>query len=74
MATCPNCGRYLNENHRCRGGLRRFARAATIAGIGAVGGWAASPLLMPNPHPALVVMMAILGGTLVTAVVNALKP
>lgn len=41
MATCPDCGRYLHDQHRCKGRwriqLRMLAwtlRSAVISGVG----------------------------------------
>ncbi len=39
MATCPNCGRFLDADHRCRGVWRLRLRVwSRVAAGGAAGG------------------------------------
>ena len=38
MSTCPDCGQYLADGHRCGGRWRKRRRAAIAALIGALAG------------------------------------
>ena len=67
MATCPRCGGFLHENHRCRGRWRR-ARSASWTSAGVASGAASAWLLAERPAIALIATCGLLGAVLVTAV------
>ena len=68
MATCPHCGGFLHDHHRCRGRWWRRGREAGAAVVGASAGGAAAFGLAERPAVALVVTCGLLGAVLVTAV------
>ena len=68
MATCPRCGGFLHDNHRCRGRWRRLARTASWTGTGLAAGGASSFLFTEQPAVALIATCGVLGVVLVTAV------
>jgi hypothetical protein len=53
MATCPHCGDYLSEGHRCLGKELRMARMAGIALSGALLGAVVVSLLVEHPPAVL---------------------
>ena len=68
MATCPNCGGFLHDHHRCRGRWRRRLRSAVWTLAGMAGGAAVSFSFPERPALALIATCALLGAVLVTAV------
>lgn len=68
MATCPRCGGFLHENHRCRGRWRQYARTASWTGAGLASGAASSFLFAEPPAVALIATCSVLGAVLVNAV------
>ena len=68
MATCPHCGGFLHDRHRCRGRWRRSARSAAWTLAGVVGGAVLSFAFTERPAIALIATCALLGAVLVTAV------
>ena len=39
MATCPKCGGYLGNHHRCRGNARRVLREVSLGVAGGIAGF-----------------------------------
>ena len=68
MATCPSCGGFLHDRHRCRGRWRRRLRSAAWNLAGAGGGVAVSFAFTERPALGLIATCALLGAVLVTAV------
>jgi hypothetical protein len=75
MATCPDCGQYLADDHVCSGERRRRRRRtdAASAGVGGVLG-AALPFLWPGYHVGAlaVAITTALGITIAVALARAL--
>jgi hypothetical protein len=67
MATCPKCGGYLSDDHRCCGAWRHIARTMGVALGGAVFGVVAVLVLAEHPSKSLLVVAGLLGAVLVTA-------
>jgi hypothetical protein len=68
MATCPYCGDYLSEGHRCLRKELRMARTAGAALSGRAVGYRATSAVFEH-HPALLLATTgLLGALLVTAV------
>jgi hypothetical protein len=68
MATCPGCGDYLGEGHRCFGKELRVMRMLSTALLGALFGVVTVSVLVEQPPPLLLGVIGILGASLVTAV------
>jgi hypothetical protein len=67
MATCPKCGGYLSDDHRCFGAWRHIARTMAVALAGAIFGVVAVLVLAEHPSPSLLGAIGLLGAVLVTA-------
>jgi hypothetical protein len=67
MATCPHCGGFLHEHHRCRGRWWRRGRQATAALIGASAGALVAFWIADGPPMALILTCGLLGAVLITA-------
>jgi hypothetical protein len=67
-ATCPNCGDYLSEGHRCSGKELRVMRMLSTALLGALFGVVTVSVLVEQPTALLLAVIGILGASLVTAV------
>ncbi len=73
MATCPKCMGYLDEGHKCPGGVwTRVGKAILTVGVGATVGIVAVYAIEERPLAALVLAGAALGAVLATAVRQAL--
>lgn len=72
MATCPRCGSFLDEKHRCRGLWRRRGRTAGWFVVGAGAGFVSAFMVSEGPAPELIVACTLLGAVLVSAVRHAL--
>lgn len=66
MATCPRCGGFLDEHHRCRGPWRFYIRTLTVAVLGALIGSLAVLVFNEQPATAFIIVMALLGAVLLT--------
>lgn len=73
MATCPQCGGFLTDGHRCRGGWRRAGRYAIVSAVGALLGYLATFASFENPAGALVAVVTLLGAVLALAVWRSLR-
>jgi putative flippase GtrA len=74
MATCPRCGGFLGEKHRCRGLWRRWGKTAGWFVIGAGAGYVFSFMLTEGPAPPeLIITCTLLGAVLVSAVRHTLS-
>jgi hypothetical protein len=67
MATCPKCGGYLSDDHRCFGAWRHIARTMGLALAGAVFSVVAVLVLAEHPSKSLLAVAGLLGAVLVTA-------
>lgn len=67
MATCPQCGGYLRQGHKCWGARRRLM-SAWLAFVGAAAGFLLPWALLDRPAGALLVVTAALGAILTLAV------
>ena len=67
MATCPECGDYLDADHHCLGAWRRIGIATVVAAVGGTGVVVALYGFMDRPAPALVMVAAVLGAVLARA-------
>jgi hypothetical protein len=67
MATCPKCGGYLSDDHRCFGAWRHIARTMGAALIGALFGVIAVSTLADRPTNLLLGVAGLLGAVLVGA-------
>jgi hypothetical protein len=71
MATCPRCGGFLDEQHRCSGIWRlrlRAGRDVLLGGlVGGTGGWLFLTVVNGQPSLASIVVTALLGMALVLA-------
>jgi hypothetical protein len=67
MATCPKCGGYLSDDHRCFGAWWQIVRTIGVAFAGAVFGIVAVVALAEHPSTSLLGAMGLLGAVLVTA-------
>jgi hypothetical protein len=71
VATCPRCGGFLNEHHRCTGLWRlrlRAWRAVLLGGIvGSVGGSLLLSAFIGQPSWLSIAVTALLGMILVVA-------
>ena len=73
MATCPKCGGFLTDGHRCRGGWRRAGRYTVVAGVGALLGCIGALVAFDNPTDSLVAVVTLLGAVLASAVWGSLR-
>jgi hypothetical protein len=71
MATCPQCGGYLNEGHRCCGRWRHVISIVGVALVGGLVGVVAVSVLVEHPAAAFVATAGLLGAVLVTALSRA---
>ena len=73
MATCPKCMGFLDEGHRCPGGVwTRLSKAILTVGIGAAVGVLFVYGLVDRPLLPLVLAAAALGAVLSMAVRQAI--
>ena len=73
MATCPKCMGYLDEGHKCPGGVwSRLSKAILTVAIGAAVGILAVYYFDERPLSALVLAAAALGAVLAMAIRQAL--
>ena len=73
MATCPKCMGFLDEGHKCPGGVwSRLSKAILTVAIGAVIGICAVYAVEERPLSALVLAGAALGAVLAMAIRQAL--
>jgi hypothetical protein len=72
MATCPRCGRFLDEHHRCTGLWRRRARRVGVAVAGALIA-VFVPFAFPGygASPVASVVAALLGALIASAIWSA---
>ena len=68
MATCPRCGRFLTDDHRCLGAWRHVARYACVSAIGAVIGGLGAFVGFEHPAEPVVAVVALLGAVLAPAI------
>ena len=73
MATCPQCGRFLTDGHRCRGSWRRAGRYTVVAAAGALMGCLGAYVTFENPAGSLVAVITLLGAVLAPAVWRSLR-
>ena len=73
VATCPKCGGFLNEHHRCRGARRKIGSVAAVAAVGAMLGFFASFSFVDHPTSPLMVVTAMLGAILAGAIARAAR-
>jgi hypothetical protein len=67
MATCPQCGGFLHDGHRCRAGWRRRGRSAGATLFGAAAGALLAFALADRPPLALILTCGVLGVVLISA-------
>ena len=67
MATCPKCGGFLSDDHRCAGAWRRTARAIAAPLAGALLGIVTASMLAERPSNGLLAVAGLLGAVLVAA-------
>lgn len=73
MATCPKCMGFLDEGHRCPGGVwTRLSKAILTVAIGAAVGVLFVYAVVDRPLAALVLAGAALGAVLSMAVRQAI--
>jgi hypothetical protein len=73
MATCPKCLGFLNEGHRCPGGVwARVSKAILTVGVGGGVGILFVYAIEERPLAALVLAGAALGAVLAIAVRQAI--
>jgi hypothetical protein len=73
MATCPKCGRFLTDGHRCHGGWRRAGRYAAVAAVGALIGCVGTLVGFDNPPDSLTAVVTLLGAVLAPALWRSLR-
>ncbi len=72
MATCPKCMGFLDEGHRCPGGLwTRISKAILTVAIGAAAGILVVYIIEERAVPALWLAGAALGAVLAMSIRNA---
>ena len=67
MATCPRCGGFLDDQHRCSRVPRRLVHMSGMAAIGAVLGIFLPFAMFDRPASSLVLITALLGAVLFAA-------
>jgi hypothetical protein len=67
MATCPKCGGYLSDDHRCFGAWRHIARTLGVTVAGALCGVVVVLLLVEHPSMPLLAATGVLAAVVVTA-------
>ena len=73
MATCPKCMGFLDEGHRCPGGLwSRVSKALLTVVMGAAIGIVVVYLIEERPVPALWMAGAALGAVLAMSIRQAI--
>jgi hypothetical protein len=73
MATCPKCMGFLDEGHRCPGGVwTRISKAMLTVGVGAIVGIFLVYAIEERPLAALVLAGAALGAVLAMAIRQAI--
>lgn len=68
MATCPKCGGYLGNGHRCRGNVRKILREIGLGVIGGMVGFVSAFPLADRPSDSLLIVTTLLGIVLTLAV------
>ena len=68
MATCPKCGGYLGNHHRCRGNVRRALREISLGIAGGIVGFVGAFPLAEHPSNLLLLVTTLLGVVLTLAV------
>jgi hypothetical protein len=65
MATCPQCGRFLDRDHQCAGIWRLrlgvFMRTVGGALVGSVIGWSVTSLVFGSTSSLTVALAAVVG-------------
>lgn len=73
MATCPKCLGFLDDGHRCPGGMwTRVGKAILTVAIGAAVGILCVYAIEDQPLAGLVLAAAALGGVLAMAIRQAI--
>jgi hypothetical protein len=73
MATCPKCMGFLDEGHRCPGGVwARLSKAMLTVGVGAAVGVLFVYAIEDRPLAGLVLASAALGAVLAMAIRQAI--
>jgi hypothetical protein len=75
VATCPDCGGYLGDDHHCRGRRRRRQREVVVGGSGAFVGLIASFFIFSGPRTYYWLVpagMTVLGGVIAISVWRAI--
>ena len=71
MATCPRCGEFLNDQHRCAGlwllRLRAWSALALGGVVGGVGGWLIISAIMGEASWLAIAATAVAGIAVVSA-------
>jgi hypothetical protein len=62
--TCPQCGGYLSDDHRCVGAWWRITRTMVVALVGAPFGVIAASVLAEQPSQSLLAVAGLLGAVL----------
>jgi hypothetical protein len=64
VATCPHCGGFLDDHHRCFGAWRRMGRWVAMMCVGGLAGLVLAFGLIEHPLPEVIVIAALLGAVL----------
>ena len=73
MATCPKCGGFLTDGHRCFGAWRHVGRYTMVAAVGALLGCVGAFVSFEHPAESLVAVVSLLGAVLAPAVWRSLR-
>jgi hypothetical protein len=76
VATCPDCGAYLSDDHHCRGRAKRRRQSIIVGTVGALVGLIVPAVLWPtySGHPWLIgAMMTALGAFTALSVLRAIR-
>ena len=73
MATCPDCGGFLHDHHRCFGVWRHIARTIAVTAAGGAFGLVFVMALVEHPPTGLVVAIALLGAVIGAALGRATR-
>jgi hypothetical protein len=68
VATCPDCGGFLNSHHRCFGIWRYRARAGVVALVSALAGIGVATVTAPTHSLPVTGLAALLGAIVGSAV------